>query len=1297
MFFSEHTAGALCRRPLRNWFFVVLALLAAPGVAAADSEPELLFYVSAQKSLDADHAAGEAAPNFRDRIKRVPTGIVQPDGTPGWAIEWADDGVLSWDAPANIQAQRGTLSFFWRSRYPVGEAPFVLFRTGYADHSSWDMAWMRIDWNGKGFDAFVTDANLARTRVSFALPERPAADTWLHLAFSWDETRGVAFYVNGEEMARQGVAFYKGGSADFDTGLDQFGLAGRVLSPHQVQSRYNFLRGSDFAELRIYDRMLDNPSIARLARNETRVSAAPVDKHQAWLFRHGWHQRKAPPLLTAPVTRFRKVEFTDTRDLKQWMWKATDGIAETTWPGVYNRSRLPGRDDYFQLPDWNTYVEGGKNLDLSLPDEPVNRIELRGAAYGELLYRPDADSPYRRLAKRPQGAVRSVYEFEAVQGGQLRFANSAQETPVQEIQAYQVSAAPEPQGVVKQTYTIRSSVRPDFENLAPLRDFIAGRFAADEQATVVALPRGTNMRRRDATDNQQMQPLVHILIPSGVSHPPAGKPVTRSWAYGWENMYHGLDGIAIDLPALPIKATHGSAIALNIRVKDPIWPARDMMDISVSVKPNEARSLWLDMRDRILTDDSFYITIASASPEFSADLLDGAEIRLVFKERKEAIAEHTRDRFLQVRDNWGFLVEEHTTSQRQRSYQRAHKDISDLLRVDPDHQPGRTYWNYMSYNSQGSLPFTQPEAPAGVPLWAFRQTEDLKLARHFINWWIDERQVDFGDFGGGISDDSDMVQQWPGMALMGVDEEKINRSITALADAAYKNGMFTHGLNTIETDELHTYEEGINTNSAMLYINWGDPLTLERLMETVRAYDRIIMRNPQGNMLFASNWYGGNKIYREPNWSWQKPYSFPMIHPLLVLGEFNADRRSHELVTGLSDGYMAYAYTAEDGQWVLPNEINWHTGEVRGGEMNQGAGSGDVPNLFWAAWRWTGEDRYLKPLDYRIARGGPGVLARLNENIIDVLGKRDDWGQSLLEAAQQDARGFEGVVAWETTGDKRYLEEVFGWGIQHKTRRMYLMTEGHWWTDRVEASHNLLQRTRLGGVALSRNLFYPGHTVSWSFDKPDDAVNLGILLPRPDRKAFKVIAHNLSDETINARMTGWNIAPGKWRLRGGVDTTGNDQPDNISIEREFLFEKSRAVTLAFPPGKTLVLDVEWLEETSPVERRPDIGIGRGDVQRKGNNLLVTVHSLGHQGAPPARLLLEDDQQQILAQVAVPAMPAPKDLQPVTRQLELRLPKDFDVQRGVLRLEMAGEEVTLLNNRLELDRALGETDIPRLSQ
>jgi hypothetical protein len=1279
---------------------LTLATITASNTVLA--EPELLFYVSARDNLTADIAAGDAEPNFRDGIQRSQTGIADAQGNPGWAIEWADEGVLSWNAPGNIYAQRGTLSFFWRSGYPVGDAPFVIFRAGYADHSSWDMAWLRIDWNGSGFDAFVTDANLARTRVTYTMPSAPAADQWLHIAFAWDETRGIVLYVDGKEAARQpllqsanmrlGNSHNKSG--DFDSGLDQFGLAGRVLSPHQVQSRYNFLRGSHIAELRIYDAMVDSAGAAALAQlpqqsspsSPALTAATAINSHNAWLFRHGWDTRTPPPQLKPGHNSFRKIELTDTRDLKQWMWKATDGIAETTWPGVYNRSRLPGRDDYFQLPDWNTYVEGGKNFDINLPAENINRVEIRGAAFGELQYRHNTTDVFKTLHKRPQGNVRSVYELTPLQGGQLRFSNQAQETPIQEFWAYDAGTSAEPAGSVKLSYRIRADAAPDFDNLAGLRQFIAGRYPAAERDTVIAAPRGATLRKRDATATRAAaQPLVHVLIPSSVSHAPAGKALTRSWAYGWENMHDGLDGIAIDLPALNIKATHkGGVIPLNIRVKDPLWPMRDMLDISVSVKPNQPYTLWLDLRDRILTDDSLYFTIASASPEFNSSLLNDAEVRMVFKPRAQALAEHTTDRFNQVRDNWGFLVEEHTTSQRQQLYRRAHRDISDLLRADPDHELGRLYWNYMSYGNQGQAAFEQPIAPAGIPLWAFRQIEDLKLVRQHINWWIDQRQVDYGDFGGGISDDSDLVQQWPALALMGVDPDKINHSITALADAAYRNGMFTDGLSTIETDELHAYEEGINTNSALLLLNWGQPWAVERLMETVNGLHRIIKPNPQGNWLFSSNWFSGKKIYGEGNWEWQKPYSFPIMHPAIMLGEFNADRRSRHLVTRLADGYMAYAYTAEDGQWTLPNEINWRTGATRGGEIHRGAGSGDVPTLFWSAWHWTGDDKYLKVIDSRIARAGVGSLARLNDNVIDTLDKRTTWGKTLAADAGTN-REYENFIAWENSGDKTYLEQLFADNIRQKTQSLYFNTEGHWWSDRVESRHDMLQRTRLGGVALNRNKTYPGHSVSWRFDDPEGALQVALLMPRAQQDKLKIIAFNTSDKIQTAQLTGWNVSAGRWKFTSGIDTNGDDNIDQPLEQRQIGFEKTRAISVSFPPKQTLIIDMELLEASTPVELRPDLGIGRGDVTHTGQQLTINVHSLGYKDAPEAVVFLETTDGKILAQTKVPPLPAPKDLLPQTTTVTLPLQRGTHLANTQVRIALAnGEaEITELNNRVIL--------------
>lgn len=213
----------------------------------------MLFRVSADRGLAADLAGGEGKPNFASHVALVPDGH-------GSAIRWQDDGVISWSAPGNIYGRRGTLAFFWRPRTPVGVAPFVIFRVGFADQTSWDMTFLRIDWNGHGFDAFVTDTNLARIRVSFKIDRLPAPDTWHHIAFAWDETVGVRLYVDGRQVAA------KEHKTDLDTGLDQFGVAGRVISPHQVQSRYNFMRGSDLDEIRIYDQMLTPDGIAALAR-----------------------------------------------------------------------------------------------------------------------------------------------------------------------------------------------------------------------------------------------------------------------------------------------------------------------------------------------------------------------------------------------------------------------------------------------------------------------------------------------------------------------------------------------------------------------------------------------------------------------------------------------------------------------------------------------------------------------------------------------------------------------------------------------------------------------------------------------------------------------------------------------------------------------------------------------------------------------------------------------------------------------------------------------------------------------
>jgi hypothetical protein len=229
--------------------------------------------------------------------------------------------------------------------------------------------------------------------------------------------------------------------------------------------------------------------------------------------------------------------------------------------------------------------------------------------------------------------------------------------------------------------------------------------------------------------------------------------------------------------------------------------------------------------------------------------------------------------------------------------------------------------------------------------------QDLALVRHFVDWWIDERQVPYGDFGGGISDDTDLTQQWPGVALMGVEPDKLNASLRALSDAVYKNGMIVNGLGYITTDELHAYEEGLNSNAQRLYLNWGEPRAVERLMENTRALQGIILKNPAGHMHFASNWYGGRKVYREGPWEWQKPYSFSVMHGPILMGLYNGNPAAKGLVTGVMDGLLAHGKQDAKGLWQYPNDINWRSDAERKGD---GGGASLPPQVAWSAWRLTG-------------------------------------------------------------------------------------------------------------------------------------------------------------------------------------------------------------------------------------------------------------------------------------------------------------------------------------------------------
>src|SRR3546814_12845440 len=113
---QENPLGMSVQLRLVSTLALVAAAAAPPAASARDRAGDgLLFRVSGDKTLIADEARGAAIPNFESAMSIV------PDGAIGSAIRWSDGGYVAWQAPGNMYAQRGTLSFFWRSHTPAGE------------------------------------------------------------------------------------------------------------------------------------------------------------------------------------------------------------------------------------------------------------------------------------------------------------------------------------------------------------------------------------------------------------------------------------------------------------------------------------------------------------------------------------------------------------------------------------------------------------------------------------------------------------------------------------------------------------------------------------------------------------------------------------------------------------------------------------------------------------------------------------------------------------------------------------------------------------------------------------------------------------------------------------------------------------------------------------------------------------------------------------------------------------------------------------------------------------------------
>jgi hypothetical protein len=628
--------------------------------------------------------------------------------------------------------------------------------------------------------------------------------------------------------------------------------------------------------------------------------------------------------------------------------------------------------------------------------------------------------------------------------------------------------------------------------------------------------------------------------------------------------------------------------------------------------------------------------------------MKGTRIRLIYKTKEASFKEHESDRFTQVRDLYGHIVEEHPRTSRLNLFNRFMADCNDLLKASPDLLTGQAYLYSATGRSKPS--FEIPKCPDGIPEWAFLQTEYLRYLERLADFYIDKRQIANGEFGGGLSDDGDLTNMWPGMAFLGINPEKMLASLRLHMKAYYDQErpsrdaplkqrslpLFTNGLATITTDELHALEDGIQVVAQLQLLDHGNPLFMEKGMETtLRLLEDVTGINETGHRHFRSRLYGGTKISSDDPWQWSVNRSYLVLHPAYLVARYNGNPLARKLIIELAEGLLAHRRNGN-----LFTDINFATDADR---EDTGMATGSKPwALLYAAYRLTGDKKFLEPLP------------------------RSDPRRGIFDTANIAAR---------------YREEITNLGINE-----YINTEGSVWIDRISSFNPVIQEDRLGGVALTRtSVLYPQHYVSWKFVGPSKFDDVAIFIASPSCSKVKVIAFNLTNDPVDALMTLWDVKPGRWKIRTGADKNDDQEIDPDEKVTLADIEPGAELPVIFASKGYTIIHMELVDEIS-VAVLPDLALAYEDVKTDDKSFRVRIHNIGSATSSPSIIQMTDIYGKVIAETPVPGIDSPEDLKPKWKEITFPLPADFDLKNTVIRVDPENiiNEITERNNTLQIN-------------
>lgn len=221
---------------------------------------------------------------------------------------------------------------------------------------------------------------------------------------------------------------------------------------------------------------------------------------------------------------------------------------------------------------------------------------------------------------------------------------------------------------------------------------------------------------------------------------------------------------------------------------------------------------------------------------------------------------------------------------------------------------------------------------SAAPEWANYQRMVMGKLTHLINWWIDNRQISDGQFGGGWGDDVEMWRNWMPV-LFAFDDEKAKRSKEKLFEGLYRLSRMQKGYTTIMSDVEHTSEEYTDPLFCMLNLQPENPVWEQRALKVLDYIENLWTGiNERGHLQFKSTWFNVEKVHTDINRACDTPYHTRLVQPLMLLWLRTGNKRIADFVIPWLKTWVEATFTAENGkpEGIIPAAIHWPDGKPAG-------------------------------------------------------------------------------------------------------------------------------------------------------------------------------------------------------------------------------------------------------------------------------------------------------------------------------------------------------------------------------